>query len=260
MSLFDAQGLAMSAVGAEAVANAADVAENNALTVPDLQFGAAAQFLAPADTSCRFSADAAPAERQIRPARTKRSSDESDQLLLSRIGAGDREAFRQLYAAYYHPLLRFISRVTRRHELAQEGVNDVMLIVWRNSNAFGHRSKVSTWIMGIAYRRALKLLDGSRRWSSRFKAADFDDSIEGPGIAADPSAGADLRDLLDQGLKQLSPEQRAVVELTYFSGCSYQDISAIAGCPVNTVKTRMFAARAKLRQVLPALGKDELSA
>jgi RNA polymerase sigma-70 factor (ECF subfamily) len=76
----------------------------------------------------------------------------------------------------------------------------------------------------------------------------------------DPSDRSDLRDLLDQGLKRLSPEQRAVVELTYFSGYSYQDISAIAGCPVNTVKTRMFTAREKLRKVLPALGRDELCA
>jgi RNA polymerase sigma-70 factor (ECF subfamily) len=199
-------------------------------------------------------------ERQIRPARTKPSSDESDRLLLSRIAEGDREAFRELYATYYHPLLRFIYRVTRRHELAQEGVNDTMLVVWRNSDAFGHRSKVSTWIMGIAYRKALKLLDGSRRWSSRFKAVDFDDWIEGSEVAVEPSDSSDLRDLLNQGLKQLSPEQRAVVELTYFSGCSYEDISAIAGCPVNTVKTRMFKAREKLRKLLPALGKDELSA
>jgi RNA polymerase sigma-70 factor (ECF subfamily) len=71
------------------------------------------------------------------------------------------------------------------------------------------------------------------------------------------SDNADLRDLLDEALRQLSPEHRAVVELTYFHGCSYQDIALIADCPVNTVKTRMFHARAKLRKLLPALGGDE---
>jgi hypothetical protein len=203
MSLFDARSLAVSAIVAGAIADAADVRATNALTASNPQSSAVAQLVSPADASCCLASNAALPEKQLRPARTKPSSDESDQLLLSRIGAGDREAFRQLYAAYYYPLLRFISRVTRRHELAQEGVNDVMLIVWRNSDAFAHRSKVSTWIMGIAYRRALKLLDGSRRWSSRFKTADFEDSIDGSGIAVDPSVGADLRDLLDQGLKQL---------------------------------------------------------
>ena len=52
------------------------------------------------------------------------------------------------------------------------------------------------------------------------------------------------------------PEHRAVVELTYFYGCSYEEIAAIAECPVNTVKTRMFHARAKLKKLLPLLGRD----
>jgi RNA polymerase sigma-70 factor (ECF subfamily) len=195
-------------------------------------------------------------QRAIRPALAKQPSDAADLLLLDRIAAGDRDALRALYAAYFHRLLRFIYRITRQVELAQEGVNDVMFVIWRNSQSFGRRSKVSTWIMGIAFRKALKLLHGSRRWHDRFKAVDFGDWSQG---AEEPGENSDLRDLLDHALRQLSPEQRAVVELTYFAGCSYQEIAAIAGCPVNTVKTRMFHARAKLRKLLPALG-DESSA
>ena len=75
-------------------------------------------------------------------------------------------------------------------------------------------------------------------------------------MTVDPAEHRDLRDLLDRGLSRLSAEQRAVVELTYFTGCSYEEIAAIAGCPVNTVKTRMFHARAKLRGLLPALGGE----
>jgi RNA polymerase sigma-70 factor (ECF subfamily) len=181
--------------------------------------------------------------------------DESDVQLLGRIAAGDREAFRALYTAYYHPLLRFIYRITRRVDLAEEGVNDVMLVVWRNSETFGRRSKVSTWLMGIAYRKALKLLGGSRRWTERFKAGVFDD-VETGDVTVNLVEHGDLRDLLDAALSKLSPAHRAVVELTYFSGCSYEEIATIAGCPVNTVKTRMFHARAKLRALLPALGNE----
>jgi RNA polymerase sigma-70 factor, ECF subfamily len=196
-------------------------------------------------------------QRQIRPAApAELPSDESDLLLIDRIAAGDRDAFRELYGAYYHRLLRFIYRVTRQYELAQEGVNDVMLVVWQNSESFARRSKVSTWIMGIAFRKALKLLERSRRWVDRFKAVDFSDWNEGDAGAVEPSENRDLRDFLDHGLSQLSPEQRAVVELTYFGGYSHQDIAEIAGCPVNTVKTRMFHARAKLRKLLPALGDE----
>jgi RNA polymerase sigma-70 factor, ECF subfamily len=193
---------------------------------------------------------------QIRPTRAKFSDDASDVQLLTRSARGDRDAFRELYKVYYHPLLRFIYRITGQLELAQEGINDVMLVVWRNGGAFGGRSTVATWIMGIAYRKALKLLEGSRRWSDRFASVDFHEWIEHSEAGAEPTLDVDLRDLLEQGLRYLSPEHRAVVELTYFYGCSYEEIAVIADCPVNTVKTRMFHARAKLRKLLPVLGKD----
>jgi RNA polymerase sigma-70 factor, ECF subfamily len=192
----------------------------------------------------------------IRPARARFSDDATDLVLLDRIANGDRNALRQLYNTYYHPLLRFICRITGRLDLAQEGVNDVMLVVWRNSRSFGGRSSVSTWIMGIGYRKALKLLAGSRRWTDRFTGAEFDEVIERSAASAEQSDDGDLRDLLDAALRHLSAEHRAVVELTYFYGCSYEEIAAIAACPVNTVKTRMFHARAKLKKLLPSLGKD----
>jgi RNA polymerase sigma-70 factor (ECF subfamily) len=192
----------------------------------------------------------------IRPARARFSDDAADLALLERIAAGDRNALRQLYTTYYHPLLRFIYRITGRLDLAQEGVNDVMLVVWRNGRSFGGRSSVSTWIMGIGYRKALKLLAASRRWTDRFTGAAFDEIIERSDGLAEQSDDRDLRDLLDAALRHLSAEHRAVVELTYFYGCSYEEIAAIAACPVNTVKTRMFHARAKLKKLLPPLGKD----
>jgi RNA polymerase sigma-70 factor, ECF subfamily len=195
--------------------------------------------------------------RRSRPTRAKFSDNESDLRLLARIAHGDRDAFRELYVTYYQPVLRFIHRITRQFDLAQEGVNDVMLVVWGSGNSFGHRSMVSTWIMGIAYRKALKLLERSRRWSSRVTAVDFHAWPERFEAAVELIDNADLRDLLEEALRQLSPEHRGVVELTYFHGCSYQDIAVIADCPVNTVKTRMFHARAKLRKLLPALGGDE---
>jgi RNA polymerase sigma-70 factor (ECF subfamily) len=191
-----------------------------------------------------------------RPNRARFSDDSADRALLERITSGDRHALRTLYGTYYHPLLRFIYRITGRLDLAQEGVNDVMLVVWRSSRSFGGRSTVSTWIMGIAYRKGLKLLANSRRWVERFASAPFDDAVERSDARRELSDDGDLRDLLDEALRHLSAEHRAVVELTYFYGFSYEEIAAIAACPVNTVKTRMFHARAKLRKLLPALGKD----
>ena len=64
----------------------------------------------------------------------------------------------------------------------------------------------------------------------------------------------ELATVLGRALGLLPAEQRAVVEMTYYYGLSYQEISEIMGCPVNTVKTRMFHARRRLREILPTMG------
>lgn len=176
-----------------------------------------------------------------------------DLALLDRIAAGDRAAFRELYERHYEPLLRFICRVTGQVDTAQEGVNDVMLVVWQRGASFARRSKVSTWLMGIAYRKALRLRERRRRWLDRFKAVDPAEWNELSTAAEEPTRSRETQDWLEHGMRRLSAKQRAVVELTYFYGCSYEEIAEITQCPVNTVKTRMFHARAKLKQVLPAL-------
>lgn len=186
------------------------------------------------------------------------ASDARDVELLERIAGGDRDAFRELYADYYHPILRFVYRITGQLESAQEGVNDVMLVVWRSAGRFQRKSKVSTWIMGIAYRKGLKLQNHARRWRDRFKARDIEDWNELSGAAPELTDTQDLRDLLERGMRELPPKHRAVVELTYFYGYSYEEIATIVECPVNTVKTRMFHARAKLKMLLPGLGRDDL--
>ena len=192
--------------------------------------------------------------------RTGIADDGHDRELLERVRSGDRAAFQELYVKYYHLLLRFIYRITGQLESAQEGVNDVMLVVWRSAASFEGKSRVSTWILGVAYRKALKLRQGTRRWTDRFKAADADsDELSAPANEHISRTDLrDLRDLLDHGMRHLPAKQRAVVELTYFYGYSYEEIAAIVDCPVNTVKTRMFHARARLKSLLPTLGKDDL--
>ena len=68
-----------------------------------------------------------------------------------------------------------------------------------------------------------------------------------------PASSEELRDWLGQALGQLPIEQRLAVELCYELGHSCEEIAAIMNCPVNTVKTRLFHARAKLQKLLPQL-------
>jgi RNA polymerase sigma-70 factor (ECF subfamily) len=182
--------------------------------------------------------------------------EEFDRELLRRITGGDRSALTVLYGRYYGAVLRFVHRLTGDLDSAQEAVNDVMLVVWGKAGTFAGKSKASTWIMGIAYRKAMKLRTRLQRWTVRFKAADWSDVVERTASLAGQTKDLMERDLMYRAVQLLPPKQRAVVELTYFYGYSYEEISEIVGCPVNTVKTRMFHARSRLRELLPRLGHE----
>lgn len=179
---------------------------------------------------------------------------QDEKALLQRVAARDRKAFEALYHLYYRRLFGYVFKLTRRPELVEEVVNDVLLAVWQGAGRFDGRSRPSTWVFGIAYHKALKAL---ARAGVRAGAAEEERAAAEPADPEGPEslmARRELQSVLGRALATLSPEQRAVVELTYVYGCSYQEIAATIGCPVNTVKTRMFHARRKLRDLLPGLG------
>lgn len=182
---------------------------------------------------------------------SRAQSNEHELALLHRVQVRDRAAFQELYYLYHRRLARFLTRMTRHYEVAEEVINDTMWVVWQRAGDFRGSSQVSTWIMGIAYRRALKAL---RRSNLPVQVVDGDpvdtDTESDAGAAVDQ---ADRRQLVAQALAQLPLEQRLVVEFTYYQGYTCADIATIMDCPVNTVKTRMFHARRKLRALLPGL-------
>ncbi len=174
-------------------------------------------------------------------------SDEQEAALIRRIGSRDREALTELYTIYHRRLARFLGRFIRQYDVVQEIVNDTLFIVWQQADRFRGGSRVSTWIMGIAYRRALRAL---RMAASHATASGL---AEEPVDPADPLEDAERKELLARALETLPLEQRMVLELTYYLGHSCEEIATIVDCPVNTVKTRMFHARRKLKALLPTL-------
>lgn len=170
--------------------------------------------------------------------------------LIAKIAKGDRRAFEELYNLYHRRLARFLTRLTRRYDVAEEVINDTFWIVWKKAGDFRGDSQPSTWILGIAYRRARNAF----RTSARAGSAENLDALLEPPTSDEPMRTEELRDWLVQALVQLPVEQRLAVELCYELGYSCEEISGIMGCPVNTVKTRLFHARAKLQKLLPVLG------
>jgi RNA polymerase sigma-70 factor, ECF subfamily len=178
----------------------------------------------------------------------KMSAKEQDNALLVAVAAGDRRALEDLYLGYHRRLARFLSRFTPRYENVEEIINDTFMVVWQSAKDFRYASQVSTWIIGIAYRTALKSV---RRQKNHTAARNLDDC---PEQTVDPTSDTEVQDWLKHGLNQLPVEQRLTLELAYHMGHSLEEIAAITECPVGTVKARMFHAREKLRQYLPTLG------
>ena len=182
---------------------------------------------------------------------------EPELVLLGRIAGGDRAAFHDLFGAYYRRLSRFCTRLLSDSQLVEEVVNDTMMVVWRKAEGFNARSRVSTWIFGIAYRLAMKAL-ASRQSHAGAIASHGDMHGEAASGVATQLEDTEVRELLEVALLRLSPEHRAVLELAYFMGYSCAEIAAIVECPVNTVKTRLFKARGRLRMMWPALTRESL--
>ena len=173
------------------------------------------------------------------------SSNARELELLRQVAAGDRTAFKELYLIYHRRLARFLMRMTSRHDLIEEVINDTLWTVWLKAGDFRGDSLVSTWIVGITYRRALKAL---RRHGTPRPML-----VEEVAVAPDAQLEDENREWLGQALAELPLEQRMVMEFSYLMGHSCEEIAQIMQCPVNTVKTRMFHAREKLRRSLPRL-------
>ena len=195
-------------------------------------------------------------KKSIHELKTQRGEqDQEDLELLQRVATKDRLAFEKLYARHYQQLSRYLTRLMRRPDMVEEVVNDAMFVVWEKAAKFEGRSKVSTWITGIAYLKGIKALDRLKTMpeqnaESVSKAEELEEQTN-------LISRLGLEDWLSNGLALISPDQRSVVELTYYSGYSYQEIAELMDCPVNTVKTRMFHARRRLAKLLPLLREQK---
>lgn len=178
------------------------------------------------------------------------SGEPSDNDLIMRICESDTVAFEMLYKRYYPRIFRFVFRVTRHLDQIEEIINDVMYVVWQKASTFQPETKASTWIFGIAYKKSLKSMS-ERIQGEHLELEDAEDLI--PGVQDSGLQSLELEDWISVAFRKLPEDQRAVLELTYHQGLHYSEIAKIMDCPENTVKTRMFHARKKIRELFPDL-------
>ena len=174
------------------------------------------------------------------------AGNDRDRALIGAIAAGNQAALEEIHSRYSGRIVAFALKLTGRRDLAEELACETLTAVWLSAVRFRNASKVSTWIFGIAHILCMKAL---RNVGSAVSSAT-DSQIE---AFYDPQSNTEVREWLDAALALLPEEQRTALELSYRFGHTCQQIADTLGCPCNTVKTRMFHGRRKLRELLPKL-------
>jgi RNA polymerase sigma-70 factor (ECF subfamily) len=178
--------------------------------------------------------------------------------LLGRIERADEDAFRELYRAFSRKLYAYVLRQLGDPAQAEEIVSDTLYEVWRQPARFRGDSQFSTWLIGIARNKVLMAFRGRKPDTIH----DDIDTVAETVAAAEPSAFDMLADReRSEGVRhcmaKLSNEHRECVHLVFYEGLSLAEVAALQACPENTVKTRLFHARQKLKNCLRLLLQRE---
>lgn len=164
-----------------------------------------------------------------------------DLSLLAGIKNRDQESLERLYQNYFPRLNRFITQMTQDPEETLDVINEVFLTVWNQADRFRGDSSLSSWIIGIAYNKSLSALRKRRKWLSF--SNDLDE------VVAESTSSSTMDDIKTM-IKKLSPEQRAMMELTYYFGYSYDEIASMLGCTPSVVRDQLYHARKKVKKLM----------
>ncbi|HEY8472317.1 MAG TPA: RNA polymerase sigma factor [Natronosporangium sp.] len=174
-----------------------------------------------------------------------------DAALLRAVAAGDSTALARLYQRHADALFGYLLRLAGDRMTAEEILQDTMLAVWRSADRFEGRSKVSTWLFGIARRQAHNRLRGRVRPEPVYEPLDEPDRAAGPDELAIAAAGGTP---VAMAIDRLPDHHREVVALVFVAGLPLADVAEVLAIPVGTVKSRLHHARAALAAALVAQG------
>jgi RNA polymerase sigma-70 factor (ECF subfamily) len=177
--------------------------------------------------------------------------EDADRAAIDRYRRGEREAFTELVIRYHRPIYNAAFWILRRVEDANDVTQDVFLKVAERLDDYDPQYRFFSWIYRIAVNEALNLA----RQNGREEA--LDDEIDIPDSErANPErkvAEAELSSRIRSALMRMSINDRVVLSLRHFSECSYQEIAQILDIDDKTVKSRLFEARQRLRDMLEDL-------
>lgn len=179
-------------------------------------------------------------------------------VLLARIGKQDQAAFEELYKAFSRKVYAYVLNMLKDHVKAEEVLVDTMYQVWRNPAQFRGDSQFSTWLIGVARNKALMVFRGRRPDEEHDDLDDVAETVADDGEDGYTTLAQKQRtDGVRHCMNKLNDEHRECMHLVFYEGYSLAEVAAVQRCPENTVKTRLFHARQKIKNCLRLLLERE---
>jgi len=178
---------------------------------------------------------------------------EPDEALVARVRRGEIDAFDEIVRRYQHRIVNYVRAMVSKSVEAEDVAQEVFLRAYKSLRTFRGRSAFKTWLYQIATNTART--HGMRRGKRPEDAVGTlsGDDPEGPPPAVSPEdleTRILLRDRIDRALAQLPDEQREILVLRDVEGFEYREIAQMLSIPIGTVKSRIFRARARMRDLL----------
>lgn len=174
-----------------------------------------------------------------------------DETLVQKCLSGDTEAFGELVSRYERPLFNVTLRMLRDHEEARDATQNAFVKAWQHLDQFDRNRRFFSWLYRIAVNEALN------RSNRRKKAEPLDESLVDRGSSPAETTERNERSvLIERAVEQLSESYREVIVLRHWLDLSYDEIADALHVPAKTVKSRLFSARARLGEILAAMGVE----
>ena len=184
----------------------------------------------------------------------------TDEELVAKTVAGDAESFNQLIKRWERPIYALAYRTIGRDEDARDVCQETFLRAFRALPGFKGQAKFSSWL----YRIALNLCRDWIRRQRRAPVSQMPEDMDATEMASEAGPVESIEDLVarrelsaivEEAMSELSEEQRTAIILKEYHGMTFQEIADMQGCPLSTVKTRLYQGLSLLRRRLEQQGQ-----
>ena len=183
----------------------------------------------------------------------------TDEKLVARTLAGDRNAFRVLVERHYAAVFRLCRSILRQPEDAEDATQEVFVRVHQNLSQFAGRGAFGAWLRRLTVNHCLnRAQTAAAKVASRSCSLDLLAETLPAAVDSDPEGillRAENRARIKRELDQLPPSQRAALGLRLIEGLSYEEIADLMGVPVNSVRSWLHRGRARLREAVEEVVK-----